>query len=1039
MLVALVGGTAVVGTTGVASAKGSTKVAKMATAPALYSITSIKQQAPPPGCVGQGCPSIEQSVPAYAAASGFTSLVGAKKIDTYATNTGNSSTKGGCAISNEDKLLCWGSNTYGQLGDGTTKDSESTPVAAKGIGTVVDVATNGFTTCVVTTSGELKCIGKGSWPGFSKIQTSGNQNEYIMECQAPQQGQTWRNCSEKAGSRTSKNTNECQIVLNEAVVGTTENCWNQSSNYVTNWVTILSSGVSKVSMAGSQGWDNSNICYLSADGKVSCVKVTPGKQGDWQPGQNVNSIDCDFQAGESNPGYGKWDLSWTWLNNVPQPNCWDEAQVAKNAAWATISSYKQRDGNVSKQVWTAATWEWVDSEMKNVVDFAMSEQAWGSDGSVCMIAGTDKSLTCIPFKAVITDGQSQKTTGGAWGTKNTIAGVYNAEKVYMTTFNGQLALCVYAAGTLSCGTASWNGTTMTFPTSVETIAVMEKPISIFSQSGAGFSKAYFMTPSGLLSADSWAFSCSGCQKQSGNILSAVTAFKDATATNSYFIEKMTGATDSYEFIPVSLTTASRKLLSQKAITVKTSAGATLANTDVRWTAPDAPDSLSSSKTAKDVTSSDGVVRLATLPTGPVSFTLRGGTLSDGTYLQAAVVTQVIPESGTVEVIVPVASGVVDRTATVQLTDKTPVPNAVVVLRNNYLTYNYANNGSANSSWSTSAPDTKGFMQQASCAYCFVAPPTYITGADGSVTWKSFVPLSRSSQYDAEVVYDDGSLNQKVRVNFVGTSTDATTTGNSTTVTMPFMANIQTALPDQVAPKADGSVEIPVTMKDGDNLPISELPAKAEEVCGEMQKGGLWSGSSSVQEGFCEGRGPGTSTGGIPGTTSPVSKSGVSSFACAASSSTKTDSKGTATVKICPSKSGYFRVRSSGVLPSKSICVKVNNQPCTVTLQNSIAGQSSSTTSGGTSLTGGTTAGGPAAASAPKSVKAKGKLATSQFLKAFTPKAGAGSTKVTASGACKVVGKSVVAGTKKGVCRVTVTQAAKGKVKGTRKVFTVKVV
>ena len=144
------------------------------------------------------------------------------------------------------------------------------------------------------------------------------------------------------------------------------------------------------------------------------------------------------------------------------------------------------------------------------------------------------------------------------------------------------------------------------------------------------------------------------------------------------------------------------------------------------------------------------------------------------------------------------------------------------------------------------------------------------------------------------------------------------------------------------------------------------------------------------------------------------------------------------MKICPSKSGYFRVRSSGVLPSKSICVKVNNQPCTVTLQNSIAGQSNTST-GGTSLTGGTTTAGPAAASAPKSVKAKGKLATSQFLKAFTPKAGAGSIKVTASGACKAVGKSVVAGTKKGVCRVTVTQAAKGKVKGAKKVFTVKVV
>ena len=47
--------------------------------------------------------------------------------------------------------------------------------------------------------------------------------------------------------------------------------------------------------------------------------------------------------------------------------------------------------------------------------------------------------------------------------------------------------------------------------------------------------------------------------------------------------------------------------------------------------------------------------------------------------------------------------------------------------------------------------------------------------------------------------------------------------------------------------------------------------------------------------------------------------------------------------------------------------------------------------------------------------------------------------MTASGSCNVAGKNVLADTKYGVCRVTVTQAAKGKVKGTKKVFTVKVV
>jgi len=1006
-VVALVGGTAVVGTTTVASAKADTPVTKLAATPALYSISTIKQTAPPPGCVGTGCPQVEQSVPAYVAATGFATLVGAKKIDTYNTNMGNTSSKGGCAITAESKLACWGSNTYSQLGDGTTTDSE-TPVQAVGISNIQDAATNGFTTCVVTTAKELKCVGKGSWPGFSKVEIGSSQSTRTL---------TWSNSSQ---NYVEVNTNppwknECQIQRDGTVVATVANCYDQSSAFSKSWVTVTT-GVEKLQMAGSQGWDNSNLCILKSDGTVACAKVLPQKPGD-QEQQNTEDFDCN--------GDGQWDISNVSNSGLPRVDCFN---TGLNQWGASTPKWITRWGNRNQTLWPASQWTWVDSTVTGVVDFAMSEQAWGSDGTVCMIAGADKSLVCKPFTGVTTNGDPRTATpvGGVWGKTNTIAGVYNAEKVYMTTFNGQLALCVYAAGTLSCGTASWNGSTMSFPTTVDTIAVMEKPISIFSQQASGMSKAYFMTPSGLLSADSWAFGCSGCMKSSSSILSSVSAFKDATSTNSYFIQEMTGSTDSADFIPVNLVTATRKLLSQKAITVKTSSGAVLSGTDVRWTAPDAPDSLSSSKSAKDTTGTDGTVRLATLPTGPVSFTLRGGTLSDGTYLQAAVVTQVIPDTGAVDVIVPVSSGVIDRTVSVKLTDTTPVPNAVVVLRNNYLTYNYANNGSANSSWSATAPDTKGYMQQASCAYCFVAPPTYITGADGTVTWKSFAPASRSSQYDAEVVYDDGSLNQKVRVNFTGTSADASTAGYVTSVTMPFMANVQTPVASEVAPKSDGSVEIPVTMKDGDNLPISNLDAKAEEVCGEMQKGGLWSGTSSVQEGFCSGTGPGSTNSG-----SNVKTASVHSFACAAASTAKTDAKGAATIKICPTKSGYYRVRSSGVLPSKSICVKVNNQPCTVTLLNSIAGSSSSSSSGGTSLNGGSTSGSTSSGTGGNgpTLALKGKITRATVLKNFAAVKGAGAITYKVAGVCKMMGSNIVSIGKKGNCKIMITQASKGKIKG----------
>lgn len=1031
-LVALVGGTAVVSATSVSAAKSDAKVQKLATSKALYKISTIKQTAPPPGCVGTGCPQIEQDVPAYEASSDFTGLAGAKKIDTYSVNQGPSNSfKGGCAINTSDKVVCWGSNTYGQLGDGkTTVANEKTLVEAKNLGEVIDVATNGFTTCAVTKAGEVKCVGKGAWPGFQKLQVYAESRVYKN---------VWNGTSYDETQDTAKSVRveECQISDGTRVIGKTRWCGDQNNNYAADWVTILSSGVSKIQLGGSSGWDNSNICVLKTDGTVSCAKITPGTEGTRRD-LNSGGYDCDGGA----TGDDVYEVPYG--NQSINRDCFVEStsnSYREKATRGSISTYWRRDAWGNETPYSAPTWAWVDSELTGVKDFAMSSAAWGSDGSVCMIHGDDRAVTCRPFKSNAYDQSTSKTSGGEWKDKNVIAGVANAEKVYLANFGNGDGLCVYAAGTLSCGASEWDGTTNKFPTSVSTVAVMEQPLSIFSSSSSGGpGNVFFVTPSGILTAQSWIFNCKSCGGGQSKTLSNVGAFKDASATSYYYVESLSGTTDNADFIPANITTGARKILSQKAVKILAN-GATLASTDVRWTAPDAPDSLSSSSKATDKTDADGLVRLATLPTGPVAFTLKGGTLSNGTYLQAAMVIVNVPESGVVEVNVPVAADVVDRKVSVSLTDGTAVPNAVITLRNTYLTYNYANNGAATASWSATAPDTKGFMQTSQCAYCFVAPPTYITGADGSVTWKSFAPKSRSSECDAEVVYDDGSLNQKAKVLFTGTASKScsgtvTNSGNTTAVQLAFMANIQTTMPAEVTPKADGSVEIPISLKDGDNLPISGLEAKAEEVCGEMQKGGLWSGSSSVQEGFCQGRGPGTSIG-TPGTTSGVTKSGVSSFACAASSGTKTDSKGSATVKLCPSKSGYYRVRSSGVLPSKSICVKVNNQPCTVTLQNSIAG---STTSGGTSLTDGTTSGGTTSGySAPTTAKLKSKTATSRFLKAYSPVKGAGAVKIVGTGACKVLGKSVVAGTKKGVCKVTITQAAKGKVKGAaKKVFTVKV-
>jgi alpha-tubulin suppressor-like RCC1 family protein len=64
-----------------------------------------------------------------------------------------------CAILAGGKLVCWGSNGAGQLGDGTTQD-RAAPVEVAGLsGGVQSVAANLSHTCAIVSGGALECWG----------------------------------------------------------------------------------------------------------------------------------------------------------------------------------------------------------------------------------------------------------------------------------------------------------------------------------------------------------------------------------------------------------------------------------------------------------------------------------------------------------------------------------------------------------------------------------------------------------------------------------------------------------------------------------------------------------------------------------------------------------------------------------------------------------------------------------------------------------------------------------------------------------------
>jgi len=67
-----------------------------------------------------------------------------------------------CALVNSGQVKCWGQNTYGQLGDGTTGTNRTTPVFVSDISTATIISAGYYHSCAVLSDGGVKCWGQNN-------------------------------------------------------------------------------------------------------------------------------------------------------------------------------------------------------------------------------------------------------------------------------------------------------------------------------------------------------------------------------------------------------------------------------------------------------------------------------------------------------------------------------------------------------------------------------------------------------------------------------------------------------------------------------------------------------------------------------------------------------------------------------------------------------------------------------------------------------------------------------------------------------------
>lgn len=197
-------------------------------------------------------------------------ISGGAKWKTIAIGAGDLNITSACAIKSDDTLWCWGHNGNGQLGNGNTT-SQTSPVAVGGSWKIVSLGGwAGSMACGIKTDDTAWCWGSAQWGQLGNGASSGNQTTPS----AVSGGGTWKDIS--AGAQ-----HVCGIKSDD-----TAWCWGNGASGRRGDGATTTTQTTPVAVSGGATWKTisagqNHTCGVKTDGSLWCWGAgASGQRGD---------------------------------------------------------------------------------------------------------------------------------------------------------------------------------------------------------------------------------------------------------------------------------------------------------------------------------------------------------------------------------------------------------------------------------------------------------------------------------------------------------------------------------------------------------------------------------------------------------------------------------------------------------------------------------------------------------------------------------------------------------------------------------------